>query len=114
MGDKKQYTVVIWEKDKKGERSCSTECHTTESLEFAIAFAGFIYCKKLVELDALAEGDLNVWNREPIEALVSKLKNVYITVLDDSDRKVTGPDKIIVVKEYGDVSVGTFPRYSLH
>ncbi|MEK7228305.1 MAG: hypothetical protein AAB681_03045 [Patescibacteria group bacterium] len=113
MTDKKQYTVVIWEKDKEGECSCSTECHT-ESLEFAIAFAGFIYCKKLVELDALAEGDLNVWNRKPIEALISKIKDVYITVLDDSDRKVTEPDKIIVVKEYGDASVGTFPRYALH
>lgn len=112
MCDKKLYSVIVWKKSIDGERSCSTECHT-KSLDFAIAVAGYHFCKKLVEIEALAEGDLNVWNRKPAECLIHEIKNVYITVLDDSDRKVTEPDKIVVVKGYGDESVGTFPRYTL-
>lgn len=108
----KKYSVAIW-KDKDGQGSCSTECQT-ESLDFAMAFAGFLFCKKLVELECLAEGNLNVWYTKPDEVSIKKLKNVYITVLDDSDRDMRGPDKIIIVKGYGDNSVKTFPRYTLH
>ncbi len=106
---KKQYSVAIWTRDKNGQRGVEHECHT-ESLDFALAFAGFLYCKKLVELRCLTEGSLNVWYTNPEESSVKKLKNVYITVLDESNRDVTGPDKIVVIKGYGDESVGTFPR----